>query len=600
MINIDQLSEKFLIRKFPKALLFDIFIVERGLNIIKYDLLEEKWIDVIMKDGEKKSFGLRETFRNARDIKELDIVSDPTACYMDEVCVYSFLFAFFREFEHLSKKRLLSRLEDPAGRFDMDAFEEYIQMTKAEGVSYDLFDGERPFMQMRRSEINKLRADNGIEGPKAKPLGEDKLSKAVSELSATHPTGNNCVFFYHNDGIRDNKKTVQYDIVLSPKQYFRSLLRQYFSENCGGSGFYPSLFGMQKLLCILTFGKDLFETIILNTPSVDNPDDETVLPLWRRDKLVYPLRGNGPGTSFTSEIFNAPNIFHYGAFDEDGNVKTIYKPGTGTGRSDEDGTTVAVLRKQEWNKIPYFIVKTKENKNGITESLMEASQSSASFYDLSMTLTGLTDKDAHYNAFGMTVLSSWIGRKEKDSVVFTVYCQETDKASYVFQKKSTLVFPRAIFTGEKERRYYEKYIKGIKNFGNAKLFYSVLAAVGISKEKYDKTKSNEPQKKRIAAAIEIMKEQFYSMEKISFFASIDQIPDVSSVDPKTGNETEILEKWYNKQMLRCEREARDVFLKNIDVLRVDPVEKAIGLSKIRFYKEKSSGQTDIKKGGSDE
>ena len=106
-----------------------------------FDVLSEGWIPVIDLTGERRKLGIWETLETANTLRE---ISDISA--MVEYGLYRFLGVFLMD---ALRPRTIGNLEDllEDGKFPMDSIAEYVQICRREGVSFDLFDPKRPFMQ---------------------------------------------------------------------------------------------------------------------------------------------------------------------------------------------------------------------------------------------------------------------------------------------------------------------------------------------------------------------------------------------------------------------------------------------------------------------
>ena len=198
---------------------------------MNYNVLNEKWANVKMKNGEIRKASLRELFENAHEIDELnerDIVF--------ECSIYRFLFTFamdlFRLDEHDDVVDLLE-----TGMFDMKRFDNYVKECELEGTSFDLFDTNRPFMQYAFCDYN-----------------EDDI-KSISFLDPKEPSGTNKLF---------HEKTIEKKTAVSPEKAFKLLLSQTPFCTSPGSGWKGADFGAFIPLYIYIKGDSLFSTIVIN------------------------------------------------------------------------------------------------------------------------------------------------------------------------------------------------------------------------------------------------------------------------------------------------------------------------------------------------
>ena len=128
-----------------------------------FNVLDNEWIPVICADGSRQLLGIRQVLSRAHELVE---ISDPSP--MEEYSIYRFLGLLLmdalRPEDEVDIEELLSK-----GHFDMEKIESYISQCISEGVSFDLFDERRPFLQSVFSQ------------------GESKCKKPVSKLDYTIP-----------------------------------------------------------------------------------------------------------------------------------------------------------------------------------------------------------------------------------------------------------------------------------------------------------------------------------------------------------------------------------------------------------------------------
>ena len=108
---------------------------------MNFDVRTEPWIPVRALSGEKKIFGLEAVLEQAQDLDGMDGLDT-----MAEYSLYRFLTVFlmtvYRPKSWRDKYRLLEH-----GSFEANKWKTYIQHCIDEGVSFDIFDVKRPFLQ---------------------------------------------------------------------------------------------------------------------------------------------------------------------------------------------------------------------------------------------------------------------------------------------------------------------------------------------------------------------------------------------------------------------------------------------------------------------
>ncbi len=193
-----------------------------------FNVLEQGWIPVITLDGESEELGILQTLARAHELREISHASP-----LQEYSLYRFLGIFLMDALRPKKKSSIrSFLRD--GKFDMEQISRYIAVCQSEGVSFDLFDEKRPFLQSVFSD------------------GEKSRIKPVSKLDCTIPRETSHTHFDH----RDIK-----EIVFSPAEALRLLLASYTFCVADGSGYYYNVYGAPPLFGVIK-GSNLFETLI--------------------------------------------------------------------------------------------------------------------------------------------------------------------------------------------------------------------------------------------------------------------------------------------------------------------------------------------------
>ena len=211
---------------------------------MKYNILTEKWIP--MSDGQK--YALLECLEHAHELERISC-SSPLETY----ALHRFLCAFVMDALQLPNKAARMALLKQ-GRFEMSIFESYIKMCEEEGVSFDLFDAKRPFMQ---AEYNPQ---------------FDKDTKNVSCMLLNVPSGTNHIFFEHKH--EDEHR-------LTIDDAFRSMLALFAFCPAGGAGYSKSVNG-EPCLYAVVLGDSLFDTLLNNIISIKEAGNLPYgLPCWR-------------------------------------------------------------------------------------------------------------------------------------------------------------------------------------------------------------------------------------------------------------------------------------------------------------------------------
>ncbi len=217
-----------------------------------FNVLDQGWIPVVYPDGTRQLLGIRQTLACAHELVE---ISDPSP--LEEYSLYRFLGLFLMDALRPKRKNSIRMLLQK-GQFDMEEVETYIRQCEAEGVSFDLFDAERPFLQSKY--------DSAIDG----------APKPVSVLDCTIPSGNNHTHFNHDKpaSIQPGKAAV---LLLTTYLFCTAAAQGYPSGPYGA----PPYFGVIK-------GKNLFESLaVMMIPQDAAGVDYDVPPvLWRAKEPV--------------------------------------------------------------------------------------------------------------------------------------------------------------------------------------------------------------------------------------------------------------------------------------------------------------------------
>lgn len=257
---------------------------------VSFNVLDGPWIPAVTAYGEEVLLGIRETLYKAHELREISSASP-----LEEYAVYRFLGLFLMDALRPESEFDIEDLLE-AGRFDPEAIENYISLCRSEGVSFDLFDEKRPFLQSPVDE--KL----------------DGSLKPVSILDCTKPSGNNHTHFLHKTALENS---------LAPASAMRQLLTTYLFSTAAAQGYPSGVYGAPPYFGVI-IGSSLFETLahtLLPTNQIEiELDDPQVL--WRRNDPVIPKRDVGKTSWLQGMLF--PNRRIRLVPDEKGNASGAY------------------------------------------------------------------------------------------------------------------------------------------------------------------------------------------------------------------------------------------------------------------------------------
>ena len=227
-----------------------VMLVQASFNI-----LTQPWIPVSAPGGTTREVGLLEALEQAHIFLG---IQDPSP--MVEYSVYRFLIAFLMDMLRPEDEEALDELL-AVGWFERDVIQRYVDQCGREGVSFDLFDSKRPFLQTHYCK------------------DWDREPKPVSTLDYSLPNGNNHIHFEHK----------REKVVYTPGKALRMMLAaqtfctaavQEYPSNVNGA---PPWFALIQ-------GENLFQTLVFGMLGTDRTELPLDCPpvLWRNPDEVVP------------------------------------------------------------------------------------------------------------------------------------------------------------------------------------------------------------------------------------------------------------------------------------------------------------------------
>lgn len=231
---------------------------------MEYSVINKPVIAVI-RHGKQEEVSLRELIAGAHELEDMG------GSAIESYAQLRFAAAFVMDMLEMTTSRDRRRAFE-AGRFDEQVIDRYVEACRAEGSVFDLFDGERPFMQSAFTEERR-----------------QKTEKPASIMDLTVPSGNDATFLGEGGGVLGYSVSEKYEMTI-PKAFRVMLARQCFS---GYSLEGPWAINRMPYY-LYPKGSNLFETILLNTLS-----EEEALPLeygrgrvpWRNGRAVIGEKG---------------------------------------------------------------------------------------------------------------------------------------------------------------------------------------------------------------------------------------------------------------------------------------------------------------------
>lgn len=270
------------------------------------DIYRDDWITAKMPDGSLLQTSVRGCFAQADHIEEIFV--DDVTTEMDNASIFSLLEVFLcrvtRFLDEADKYELFL-----LGKFDdsmMQKLDDYVKSCEEKGISFDIFDEERPFLQ------------NAQIPAKVSP-------SAVSVLDAVMLSGNNSIF--HAGSSMKNGKNIENQYVMTKRQYAASVIRNSQFRIASGGGYSPSgLCSGQPPLYLIPEGGNLFETLVMSLPCYDSREtSEKDLPLWEQPELPVdvPKLITDHALGYCAAMFLPTVGLHYGKVEGD-TVSTVF------------------------------------------------------------------------------------------------------------------------------------------------------------------------------------------------------------------------------------------------------------------------------------
>ena len=227
-----------------------------------FNVISDKWI--ITETGK---YGIRELLANAHKIKEIK-GDNPLV----EFGIYRFLFTFLMDALRPKETEDCFDILDE-GAFDMGKIDGYISACEAEGVSFDIYDGTRPFLQ------------------EPKDCFKEKDRSAVTYLDKLSPTGTSKRFFdkrYESSAYMDDDEIVRYLVTTTLYIY-------------DGNG-YSTCISKAPVYSILK-GENLFETLAMGLIPINKAERAYGRPYWIHGSV------QGEGMTKAAPVVEPPLLF---------------------------------------------------------------------------------------------------------------------------------------------------------------------------------------------------------------------------------------------------------------------------------------------------
>ena len=274
-----------------------------------FNILYEPWMGVIDMNGNETQVGLRDYLVNAHLYKcSAENRQFAVLRRLQQRLAETFVMDIFG----LNIDTETSLLD--TGYFDAKKIDTYIKQCKESGVSFDLFDENRPFMQTDKKTFEKI--------------FKSKKSVSVATINPRMGSGNNKVFFNnvstknyientaakdcrdsYYDSVYNKKYTVENAEVVSFAEYMNLLLIAHCIAGQGGAGYRSGLMcvGVPPILYHIDSDKNqtLFHSILMNIAFDSKHNVKNDAPLWRWDTYE---RGKENLNSCKTDTVNVPKM----------------------------------------------------------------------------------------------------------------------------------------------------------------------------------------------------------------------------------------------------------------------------------------------------
>lgn len=388
-----------------------------------FDILRKPWVPAVDAAGQKMELGLLETLERAHELQAIQ-----TASPMEEYSVYRFLIVFL-----MDALRPEDGEEDIGGlleaeQFDMEAIQDYLTQCRKEGVSFDLFDEERPFLQTTYVEA------------------WDREAKPVSTLDYTIPNGNNHIHFDH----RRN------EISYTPGKALRMLLTAQNFCTAGAQGYPSNVNGAPPWFALIQ-GKTLFQTLVLGMIGTDEIllsfDEPPVL--WRNKKEITAKQEVAKTSWLYGMLFPARRI-HLLPDETGERVSDVYL---------SQGLNYVVTNVWKDPHVPYRT--TDKGRFNWKPNDDETIWRNLTYLLDEKDTPQIVEQRKHLNL-------------DEETIHLVLYGVQTNKASYLRQQRHDLRLPVQLIGNEPAERFIHRYIERAEQLGKA-LYFS-LNQEEISKE----------------------------------------------------------------------------------------------------------------------
>lgn len=206
----------------------------------------EPWIPVEKTDGSVTHAGIYEALKDSTNIRAIRGTMPPETFGIIRLLI-TILIDIYRPGRWIDIGIMWNN-----GKFESKKLDDYYNLCLSEGISFDLFDTDRPFLQY--------------------PLKEEKL-KSAANLFDHLPTGNNVPHFMHNE---------EDSYAFTPQRCLQALCSiPFYEKHKRGEKVTAGINGTPPIYFLYN-GDTLFETLIFSLfPKSQYPENDYGKPVWR-------------------------------------------------------------------------------------------------------------------------------------------------------------------------------------------------------------------------------------------------------------------------------------------------------------------------------
>ena len=441
-----------------------------------FNVLYEPWMGVVDMDGNETLVGLRDYLVNAHLYKcSAENKQFAVLRRLQQRLAETFVMDIFGI--NIDTEAALIN----AGHFDADEIDAYIRNCENSGVSFDLFDENRPFMQTDKITYEKV--------------FKNKASGPVAAINPRMGSGNNKVFFnnvnvndYLNnteaedcrhsyyDSVYNKKYTVEDAVAISFAEYMNMLLIAHCIAGQGGAGYRSGLMcvGVPPILYHIDSDRNqtLFHSILMNIAFDNTHSDKNDSPLWRwntYERGKDDLNSNEVNTVNISKMEGMffPVMYLYpdlSSIDEENKtISKVYKINIDLGEAD----LIAAAR-ERWIEETEPSVSVKEIKTSSSRTFKTGTrfaESNRSWLDIK-TYADVYDGGAPKCLAGFKLTSGYNGFDMEDAFgnpVMTAYYLAMEQAKYLVQGEYQCYLPSCILHNHDKKIISEKFITAAEN-----------------------------------------------------------------------------------------------------------------------------------------